>query len=56
MLDVVDGRRQNALVRRDHAARHLVRRKAGVLERDADDGHADIREDIRRRTDRGERA
>ena len=33
VLDVVDGRGQRALERRDDAARHLVRRQAGVAAR-----------------------
>ena len=56
VLDVVDGRGQRALERRDDAARHLVRRQAGVLPHHADHGNPDFREDVGRRPQGRERA
>jgi hypothetical protein len=53
VLDVVDRGGQSALERRGDAARHLVRRQAGVLSDNADHGNADLREDVGRRTQRG---
>ena len=49
MFDVIDGRGQRALERRHDAARHLVRRQAGVLPHHADHRDADFREDVGRR-------
>ena len=55
VLDVVDRGGQRALERRGDAAGHLVGRQAGVLPDHADHGDADIRKDIGRRAQRGER-
>ena len=56
MLDVVDGGRQRALERRRDAPGHLIGRQTGILPDHADDGNADVGEDIGRRSQRGERA
>ncbi len=56
MLDVVDRGGQHALVRRRHAARHLVGRQPGVLPDHADDGDADVGKDVDRRAHRRERS
>jgi hypothetical protein len=44
------------VVQRRDASCHLVRRQAGVLERDGDHRHFDVGEDIGRRTHRCERS
>ena len=49
MLDVVDGGRQRALVGRDDAAGHVVRRQAGIAPDDRNDGNADIGKNVGRR-------
>ena len=45
----------DALVGRDDAARHLVRRQAGILPGHADHRHADVGEDVGRRVERRQR-
>ena len=49
VLDVVDRRRQRALELRHHAARHLVRRQAGITPDRRDNRDADFRKDVDRR-------
>jgi hypothetical protein len=49
VLDVVDRRRQRPLKRRGDAPGHLIRRQAGILPDHADDGDANIRENVGRR-------
>ena len=56
VLDVVDGGRQRALKRRGDASGHLVRRQAGILPDHADHGDPDIRKNVGRRAQRGERS
>ena len=55
MLDVVDGGGQRALERRGDAPRHLVRWQAGVGPDHADHRDADVRENVRRCPQCGER-
>ena len=55
VFDVVDRRRQRALERRDHAPGHLVRRQAGIVPDHADHGDPDIRKNVGRGAQRGER-
>jgi hypothetical protein len=55
VLDVVDRRRQHALIQRRDAPGHLVRRQARVRERGRDDRNADVRKDVGRRAQRSER-
>ncbi len=56
VLDVVHRRGQVALVDRDDAVGHLVRRQAAVVPDDADDRDVDVGEDVSRRAGDGERA
>ena len=55
VLDVVDRRRQRALVGSDDAARHVVRRQAGIAPDRRNDGNADIGKNVGRRPQRRER-
>ncbi len=48
VVDAVDDGGEVAFVGRDDAARHLVRRQAGVGPGDPDHRHADVGEDVRR--------
>ena len=56
MLDVIDRRRERPFVGRDDAARHVVRRQAGIAPNDRDDRDADIGKNVGRRSDRRKRA
>ena len=55
MLDVVHRRRQRTLKRRRDATGHLIRLQAGVLPDHGDDGDSDLRKDVDRRAQEGER-
>ena len=55
VLDIVDRGRQRPLERRGDASGHLIRRQAGILPDHPDDGDADIRKNVGRRAQRGER-
>ena len=56
MLDIVDRRRQRALVGGDDSARHLIGRHALVLPGHADDRNVDAREDVHRHAQGGKAA
>ena len=56
MLDVVDGRGEDALVVGDDPLLHLLGRQAGVVPDDGDDRDVDVREDVRGHPDDGEPA
>ncbi|MEH2584734.1 hypothetical protein V1281_006629 [Nitrobacteraceae bacterium AZCC 2161] len=56
MFDVVDRGGQRTFERRGDTTGHLVRRQAGILPDDADHGDTDIRENVGRRAQRGQRS
>ena len=51
MLDIVDAGGQRALVEGHDAARHVIRRQAGIAKDDADHRNVDAREDVNRRAE-----
>ena len=55
VIDVVDVRRQGALVVRRDPVRHVFGREAVIRPDDADDGNIDVRKDVRRRAQDRER-
>ena len=55
VFDVVDGGGQRPLKRRGDAPGHLVGRQTGILPDHADHGDTDIRENVGRRPQRGQR-
>ncbi len=56
VFDVIDRGGQRTLERRGDAPGHLVRRQAGIAPDNADDGDADLGENIRRRAQSRQRA
>ena len=56
VLDVADLSGEGALIIIDHAAGHVVRQQAVIGPNHTDDRYVDVRKDIGRRADRGQRA
>jgi hypothetical protein len=55
VFNIIDRGGEDAFVRRDNSAGHIVRRQAGVAPDDRDDRNADVGENIGRRSDRRKR-